>query len=243
MSSDAELQLIYKVANAPVNHWPFPHFYVRDIFPDDFYARMQQMLPDPGNLRSLPDVRPVPKGSYKERFVIPVAPEALEVLPEEQKAFWNELRSWLVGGAFARTLLDKFGPQIQQRFAGQRIKFYDEALLVQDTTHYALGPHSDAPRKVVTLLFYLPRDESQRHLGTSIYLPKDRNFRDPGGPHYKRDNFERLSTMPFMPNSLFVFFKTDNSFHGVEPVEDPETRRWLLLYDIHHTVEGQPLPV
>ncbi len=38
--------------------------------------------------------------------------------------------------------------------------------------------------------------------------------------------------MPFAPNSLFVFLKTDSSFHGVEPVSDPDTRRWLLLYDI-----------
>jgi hypothetical protein len=39
--------------------------------------------------------------------------------------------------------------------------------------------------------------------------------------------------MPFAPNSLFAFFKTDNSFHGVEPVLDADTRRWLLLYDIY----------
>jgi hypothetical protein len=38
--------------------------------------------------------------------------------------------------------------------------------------------------------------------------------------------------MPFVPNSLFVFLKTDRSFHGVEPVTDPDVRRWLLLYDI-----------
>ena len=237
MSSDAELHLFYKVANAPVNPYPFPHFYVRDVFPDDFYAKMQSMLPDPGALRSLPEVRPVPKDTYKERFVLPVANESLEVLPEDKRAFWSELRGWMVGGAFAHLMLDKFGAQISQRFTGQRIRFYDEALLVQDTTNYALGPHSDATRKVVTLLFYLPGDESQRHLGTSIYLPKDRSFRCPGGPHYSRDGFERLATMPFMPNSLFVFLKTNNSFHGVEPVQDPDTRRWLLLYDIYHTVD------
>ena len=93
-------------------------------------------------------------------------------------------------------------------------------------------------RKVITLLFYLPKDESQRHLGTSIYLPKDREFRCPGGPHYSREGFERIVTMPFLPNSLFVFLKTNNSFHGVEPVQDPDTRRWLLLYDLYHTVEA-----
>jgi hypothetical protein len=132
-------------------------------------------------------------------------------------------------------MLAKFAPFLNQRFQGQSgMRFHDEALLVQDTTRYQLGPHTDAPRKVVTLLFYLPPDESQRHLGTSIYLPKDRDFRCPGGPHHPHDRFDRVWTMPFLPNSLFAFFKNDVSFHGVEPVLDAGCRRWLLLYDIYH---------
>lgn len=113
------------------------------------------------------------------------------------------------------------------------MQFEEEALLVQDVTNYKLGPHTDAPRKVVTMLFYLPPDNSQLHLGTSIYLPRDPAFTCPGGPHHPHDQFARLHTNPFAPNSLFAFFKTDNSFHGVEPVADPDCRRWLLLYDIY----------
>ena len=123
---------------------------------------------------------------------------------------------------------------IENRYKGQSTpEFYDESLLVQDITNYALGPHTDSPHKVITVLFYLPKDDLQRHLGTSIYVPKDPNFTCPGGPHYARDGFEKLYSMPFLPNSLFCFLKTHNSFHGVEPVADPDTRRWLLLYDIY----------
>jgi hypothetical protein len=39
---------------------------------------------------------------------------------------------------------------------------------------------------------------------------------------------------------VFAFFKTDNSFHGVERVMDPDTRRWLLLFDIYVKQEEQP---
>jgi hypothetical protein len=38
--------------------------------------------------------------------------------------------------------------------------------------------------------------------------------------------------MDYRPNSLFTFFKTDNSFHRVEPITDDGARRDLLLYDI-----------
>ena len=46
--------------------------------------------------------------------------------------------------------------------------------------------------------------------------------------------------MPFRPNSMLAFVKSDNTFHGVEPVLDPDTRRWLLLYDIKAHVVPQP---
>ena len=53
----------------------------------------------------------------------------------------------------------------------------------------------------------------------------------------------RLHTNPFVPNAMFVFLKTDNSFHGVEPVADPDCRRWLLLYDIYARVNEASVPV
>ena len=112
------------------------------------------------------------------------------------------------------------------------LKFYDEAYLVEDITDYKSDRTPTASRKVITLLFYLPKDESQLHLGTSIYVPKDRNFRCEGGPHYPFDWFERMATMPFQPNSLFTFVKGDASFHGVEPVRDADCKRWLLLFDV-----------
>jgi hypothetical protein len=238
MSSSVDLHLAYKVANAPINPYPFPHFYVEEVLPPEYYAELQSMLPDPLRLVPIGEARPLTGGKdmYKERFVLTFGGDLFAALPPAQQAFWGALHDRLVGGAFRRVLLEKFGAYLAQRFQGQRVEFYDETLLVQDTTHYALGPHSDVPRKVITLLFYLPKDDSQRHLGTSIYMPKDRAFRCGGGPHYPHEKFDRVWTMPFMPNTLFVFLKTNASFHGVEPIADPQTRRWLLLYDIFHRV-------
>jgi hypothetical protein len=241
MSSSAELHLSYRVANAAIQTYPFPHFFVEGVFPADFYERLQAALPDPEAMRPIADVRPV-KG-YKERFVLELDGDKLAELPAGKQQFWRDLHGWLVGGQFANVVLNKFAPYLDRRFKDvPSPHFVDEALLVQDTTNYSLGPHSDAIRKVITLLFYLPRDRSQSHLGTSIYVPRDRAFRCQGGPHYPHDRFDRVWTMPFVPNALFAFFKTDNSFHGVEPVEDADTRRWLLLYDIFLGQEQAPAP-
>lgn len=233
MSSDAELQLAYKIGNVPFGMFPYPHFYLQDVFPADFYRQLQQNLPDPQAMIPLEQARGA-KG-YKERFVLGLTDEHLATLPDAKRAFWKELNRWMIEeGNFSNLIFNKFRPFIEQRFAGQTgLNFYSETLLVQDVTNYKLGPHTDLPRKVVTMLFYLPPDDSQRHLGTSMYLPADGQFTCPGGPHHEREKFLRLHTNPFLPNSLFAFFKTNNSFHGVEPVADPDTRRWLLLFDIY----------
>lgn len=244
MFSDAELQLAYKVGNAPFNMFPYPHFYIPDVFPADFYRQIQQNLPDPQTMIPIEEARQM-KGC-KERFVLGLDAKNLATLPADKQAFWSDLAGWMVGANFRSLILKKFQPFIDQRFAGiDGVEFYDEALLVQDITNYSLGPHTDTPRKVVTLLFYLPPDDTQRHMGTSLYLPKDAEFTCPGGPHHDREKFVRLHTNPFAPNSMFAFFKTNNSFHGVEPVADPDCRRWLLLYDIflHPAVAARPAAV
>ncbi len=240
MFSDAEVQLAYKVGNVPFSMFPYPHFYIPDVFPADYYRLIQQHLPDPDAMIPIEQARRV-KG-YKERFVLGLEDESLATLPADKRAFWAEVRRWLVGGRFQALVMSKFKPFIDQRFPENAVQFYDEGLLVQDVTNYQLGPHTDATRKVVTLLFYLPPDLSQAHLGTSIYVPNTPEFRCPGGPHHNRDQFTRLHTNPFSPNSLFAFFKTDNSFHGVEPVADPDCRRWLLLYDIYVRETGSVVP-
>jgi len=232
MFSSAELHLSYKVGNAPISLFPYPHFFVQDVFPKDFYDLLQENLPDPAAMLPIEQVRSVT--GYKERFVMELGGGQMATLPDAKRQFWNGMDNWLVGGRFGHVLYSRFAPFIEERFKGQPApQFYDESLLVQDITNYKLGPHTDAPRKVITLLFYLPKDDSQRHLGTSIYVPKDPNFSCRGGPHYSYDQFEKMYSMPFLPNSLFCFLKTYNSFHGVEPVGDPDTRRWLLLYDIY----------
>lgn len=111
-------------------------------------------------------------------------------------------------------------------------EFTNEALLVQDYTISQLTPHTDTPSKVFSFLFYLPEDDRLSHLGTSIYMPKDRRYVSGGTKHLKSENFDRLITMPYRPNTLFAFLKTPNAFHGVEPIQEAGVRRDLLLYDI-----------
>jgi len=242
MVSFAERAMAYNVLNAPIRPYPYPHIYVPEVFPPEYYAEMQRNMPRHEAMAPIGEVRPV--SGYNERFVLQLL-GPMDGLTAPQAAFWDDFGRWLLSGRFRDLLLMKFRAQVSHRFQGiADVQFRDEAMLVEDQTNYALGPHTDTPAKVVTVLFYLPPDASRAHLGTSIYVPKDPTFRCPGTAHHDRDGFDRVATMPFTPNSLFAFVKTNQTFHGVESVEDPDPRRWLLLYDIKMVqapkVEGGP---
>jgi hypothetical protein len=51
--------------------------------------------------------------------------------------------------------------------------------------------------------------------------------------HLAFDAFKKVTTMPFKPNSLFGFLRTDRSFHGVDQINDEGVVRDLLLYNIY----------
>jgi len=232
MSSNVNLHVLYKVANAPVNLFPFPHIYVKDVFPPDYYSQLREHLPPTAVYKDLKALNRVGAGYPDTRLVMVVTPDNIQALAEPFRSFWDGLARWLLGG-FGQTVLAKFGQFLDRRFGDSRtMQFYDEALIVQDYTTYSLGPHTDSPSKVLSFLFYLPADDSLAHLGTSIYVPKDPNFTCPGGPHHPFERFLRMATMPYLPNTLFAFLKTHNSFHGVEPIQEAGIRRDLLLYDI-----------
>jgi hypothetical protein len=240
-SKDVDLHVQYRIANAPMLEFPYPHIYVRDIFPQDYYARLRANLPSAPHFRTLTSLGRVSAGYPDTRTVVPLMRENAEQFEPEQRAFWQELAGWMLGTAFGQLMIAKFGVYLQHRFNDlQAQRFVDEALIVRDRTRYVLGPHTDAPHKVLSFLFYLPPDASMAHLGTSLYVPKNPRFTCPGGPHHDFALFRRVHTMEYLPNTLFAFMKTPDSFHGVEPITEPDVQRDLLLYDIRVAQAQQP---
>lgn len=234
MSSDVEQFVHYQIANAPVNWYPFPHFYVHPVFPEEFFAELRARMPGPKNYVRLDETGTVPKGAYPERFVCSLTDLEEEEFQNDAGSFWAEFNQWIGGDEFARLIMFKFREGIAERFGtGNELRTTTDLRLVRDFTNYSISPHTDAPHKLVSLLFYLPADESMLDLGTSIYAPKDPSLRCEGVGHHPFEGFKKVATMPYRPNSLFAFFKTDLAFHGVDRIERDNVARDLLLYNIY----------
>lgn len=196
-----EQEVLEKIKNAPLIMEPFPHLHIEDVFPADFYKEIEKAIPERG-YQSLEKARGV-KG-YPQRFVID-APACV---------------NWMTNGKLRALLDEKFGVTSSS----------DETLLIRDFPGYTIAPHTDTPKKAVSALFYLPLNWTEAEHGTSIYKPKEEGYTDEQGVHGDRSNFVEVWTAPGKPNSVFIFARTDNSFHGAEPYEG-EDRRDILLWD------------
>lgn len=205
--------VIYALRNARINTYPFPHFFAREVFPEEFYWR--EII---GNLKGSEEYKTM-GGNYSARFFGPTEiPKGLEFMAEDD---------------FMHEVMMIFYPWYKKRYGEKSCKVSTDLRLIRDEKGYQIGPHTDAAWKLVSLLFYLPQTYSNRECGTSIYLPNAKGFRCAGGPHYDFEGFREAYRAPYEPNTCFGFWKTDNSFHGVEPITKDFNRDVLLfnLYD------------
>jgi hypothetical protein len=233
MSFDAENHVMYRIANAPLLAYPFPHFYVESVFPEAFFRELRARLPEPDAYVRLDETGSVTKGSYQERSVCSLLDLEEREATRDAGVFWADLNSWMMSERFAHLVAGKFRDGIIARFGPDAaLEMHMDCRLVRDLTRYAISPHTDAPAKLVSLLFYLPADDRFAHLGTSIYAPKDAAMRLDAARHLPFDAFKKVTTMPFRPNSLFGFLRTDRSFHGVDQINEEGVVRDLLLYNI-----------
>ena len=108
-----------------------------------------------------------------------------------------------------------------------------------DLTNYNLGAHTDSKEKFMTFLFYLPKDESNKNIGTSLYkLKKNSNNNISFNNHYSKEEtkelFEEKKLAEFLPNSVLIFPRTDYSYHGVSSIKVGSYERNLLLLNYYY---------
>lgn len=211
--------VITALENAPKIRDPFPYFFAENVFPDDLYAEIQETLKYKRDFHS--------ESFANRQFANEVGIPSLEFMHTKE---------------FCLDCLYLFGDELQAEFGGTKTNFHRDLRLIRDCENYKIGPHTDAAWKVLSLLFYLPADDSLRNYGTSIFVPKDLKFRCIGGPHHSFDNFAEVWRAPFLPNSCLGFWKTDKSFHGVYPIPIPIERNVLLFNIYTSTDRAKPCP-
>lgn len=209
---------------------PFPFGYVDDYLPEDLLAELQSTFPDPDRHEL---VQVLGKGKKRVVFRAPPVPEFVSAAgPEWAEAvtavcsphFLEPTWEW-VRGRLAATPVHS---EAYQELLEQRLALSVDDLIVQmefsslEAGAY-LPPHTDAADKVLSCVFYLPVEGWDPTWGgvSEVYTPARVM-----GPNWhnrigEREWFTVLDAVPYTPNRMFWFIKTEKSWHGVSPVTAP----------------------
>ena len=226
---------------------PFEHFRLQEIFPADVYSVMVSSFPAREayhNLRhkdaNLPD-------GTSTRKMFQFYDERIATLPSDQASTWSVIRDALCDVQVRNAIFSKLRRPIEARIGhvseevrlngdnAENVEAYPRPALYRDELGYKITPQPDSPLKIVTVQFYLPADQSQRQLGTSLYRRKtwaERLFSPLGSP------FQQVKQFDFLPNSGYGFAVTDNSFHGREQISAADgLRHSILLFYLREAVK------
>jgi len=217
---------------------PFPHYCLDDFFPADFYRELLAHLPGGDAYQNLFEITTLKLDHFRHRDQRDLGDGWTDLLDGDLKAFWDGFNEWFLGPELARAVLASFAGPLGEKLGAEESwpPVSVEAQLIRHRAGYFLGPHSDLHTKLVVLLIYLAPDEGAAHLGTSLYRPKDPGFSCPHSAHYPFEDFDRVKTAPYRPNSLLAFVRSDVSFHGVEPLSEQDTAecgRDLIQYVLY----------
>ena len=215
---------------------PFYHLYINNFFTNEFYLNILKYLPTKDQYIQINKTTTVSKNYSDERYILNITPDTFKIFYPEQKSFFGRVITSLMSVEFFDSVTKKFNDKII-KIDPQNIDL--RVSLVKDLTKYNLGAHTDTNKKFMTFLFYLPEDDSHKHIGTSMYKLKDTaKFNSVQDKHYSdketKELFEEAKLAEFLPNSVLVFPRTDFSFHGVSSINTGSYERNLLLLNYYY---------
>lgn len=242
-SEDLRRHVVERIKSAEVMAEPYPHIFVEQAFPEDFYELLIEAIPP---LRFFSSRDPI-KRNFSPRNAI---------APAKSMMVWSFVDSVFSRETLLPAMTEKFQPFLDEYFATafgpefvERARALPQAntkgRLMCRRPGYKLGPHLDPKRVLLTTLIYLPRSagEDERY-GTQIFRG-DRDFvaRYSNTYYPEPDGIkcELAKTVPFRRNSLLVFLNS-KAIHGADiPLEEPPKELERYAYQFYIGPETQAL--
>jgi hypothetical protein len=201
---------------------PFHHLVFEQVFPDDIYNAMLSAMPVAADYRPMSGrsrAHDAPDGTHT-RVKIDLFPEYIRHLPPEKRAVWDIVGRALCSRPVRDAFVRRLAPGLRKRFGTDftKVGMYPIPILTRDIPGYLITPHTDTRWKGITVQFYLPRDDSNTHIGTIFHEKL------PDG------SLPKKTQMRFARNSGYAFVVGDDTWHSADPV-GPEvaTRDSILL--------------
>jgi hypothetical protein len=206
---------------APLERSPFDHVFFDGMFPEDVYRTLLARFPDKSAYEPINIKRWVNAEGVSTRDRIKLTEAGIARMAPELRPFWTAIMRALTSAALKRLVFAHLAQDLALRLgcAPEEVNARDVfvgASLTRDIEDYRIKPHPDGYPRAATMQLYLPADEGQADLGTSLYVEQ---------PLWKRalgQRYREVKRMPFRPNSGYCFAVNDvpekRSLHGRERI-------------------------
>lgn len=206
---------------------PFWYMAIENIFPDDYYQEILENTP-----KGTAFYRPLSQ-MYNDRFKYELGygencnrPLAnLSGMSGNQRVFWESFQdTFVVKKDLANAFLSKYNKYLHSPSLGL---IGTNCRLSKDVKGYSIGVHTDRRDKILSALFYTPNrtdDAITKEWGTQVLTTKDSSFPHTTEKHHAynsdgtHDLFNIHDWVECKPNSMFSWVVTQQSYHGVPPI-------------------------
>jgi hypothetical protein len=214
--------IVGSIEQARSSEVPFYHLQFDRVFPDDIYAAMMREMPEAGDYRALPgrdNVNILEDGSAT-RVKIDLFPEYIRNLPPQKRELWDVVGRALCSQEVKAAFVRRLAPALERRFGPDyaNVGMFPIPILTRDVPKYRITPHTDTKWKGITVQFYLPPDDSTKHIGTIFHEKL------PDG------SMPKAIKMPFSPNSGYAFAVGSDTWHSADPVGPEVKSRDSILH-------------
>ena len=234
--------LLERIERTSAIEEPFTHIYFEEILPPSLYNRLLAALPEPASYQTASEKHHLDgeiKGYVRSQFALTTT--AIPAMPILHQELWSGVSAALTDPALKRALFACLGKDLTYRYGKgdpSELVGHSRPTLYRETEGFEIPPHPDTRRKVVTMHFYLPADDSQIDLGTALYRHR---LTLPFGSWQRR--FEKVKQFAFRANSAYAFVVNNSigkrSWHGREKLPPGAGVRNTLLNTFYEeTREG-----
>lgn len=177
---------------------PFPHIFFRDFFPTAFYRGLVDNPPADATFDAL--------NHHRTRFAARLYDAHAEETDPDEDGRWRKVSAVLQSAELEAVIRDKLAEGLEIRRKGEGLHRADDLglfakpVIYKDLDGYSISPHPDTRKKVVTMQLYMPRDDRQKDMGTTLYQMSAKGVLHPGSYF-----LEPVKTFPFLPNVGYAF--------------------------------------
>ena len=209
---------IFNWDNVSVRHEPYTVFYLRNLVDQQLYNRLADTFPLLSQFRH--------RETLGNKYLLTEAEGEAYYDFVNRNPHWQEFYTEVKSANFREQVLLFLRSQMKESLTGEADSFVSRfEFSALPTNGGSQRPHTDSPRKVVTLVLSVMKEgewDATWGGGTSICTPKDEALRSNYSNQYLDfDDVEVIDTFPFVPNGCVMFVKTAVSWHCVTPIRVP----------------------